>query len=88
MSTSSESLEPAVAAQPVHFVSMYQKRTKIYARSVRGLYARLRWAIVALTQSVLLRPALAGLERPSGGAVRPRRAALLHLRPGAAARRT
>ena len=52
MSTSSESLEPAVAAQPVHFVSMYQKRTKIYARSVRGLYARLRWAIVALTQSV------------------------------------
>ena len=52
MSTSSESLKPAVAEQPVHFVSMYQKRTKIHARSVRGLYARLRWAIVALTQSV------------------------------------
>lgn len=40
------------AAQPLHFVPMDQKRTKIYARSVRGLYSRLRWVIVLLTQSV------------------------------------
>ena len=50
MSSSSNTLPGA--AQPVHFVPMYQKRTKIYARSVTGLYARLRWLVVALTQSV------------------------------------
>ncbi len=52
MSTPSESLPRPATVQPLHFVPMYAKRTKIYARSVRGLYARLRWAIVALTQSV------------------------------------
>ena len=50
MSIPSESL--GGATQPLHFVPMVQKRTKIYARSVRGLYARLRWTIVALTQVV------------------------------------
>ncbi len=48
MSTPSET----VAAQPLHFVPMYAKSKKIYARSVRGVFARLRWGIVALTQSV------------------------------------
>ncbi|TXC66585.1 cytochrome c oxidase accessory protein CcoG [Piscinibacter aquaticus] len=50
MNTTSDSAGGTV--QPLQFVPMYQKRTKIYARSVRGLYARLRWAIVALTQGV------------------------------------
>ena len=50
MNSSSGSLSGA--SQPVHFVPMYQKRTKIYARSVTGFCARLRWLIVALTQSV------------------------------------
>ncbi len=52
MSIPSDSLPRTATVQPVHFVPMYAKRTKIYARSVRGLYARLRWVIVVLTQSV------------------------------------
>ena len=38
-----------------------------------------RWC--SLTQLDLLRPAVAHVERPPGGAVRPRRAQVLHLRP-------
>jgi cytochrome c oxidase accessory protein FixG len=40
------------SAQPLRFVPMYHKRTKIYARSVSGLYARLRRLVVAVMQSV------------------------------------
>jgi len=41
-----------VAAQPIRFVSMYERQAKIYPRSVQGRYARLRWLIVWLTQAV------------------------------------
>ncbi len=39
-------------AQPIRFVSMYEKTPKIHARSVQGRFARLRWLIVWLTQAV------------------------------------
>jgi len=49
----------AVSAAPasseddsVAIVSLYQKRSKIYARSVSGLFARWRWGLVWLTQLV------------------------------------
>ncbi|MBI5720533.1 MAG: cytochrome c oxidase accessory protein CcoG [Burkholderiales bacterium] len=41
-----------VAAQPIRFVSMYEKSAKIYPRSVQGRYAQLRWLIVGVTQAV------------------------------------
>ena len=60
-----------------------QPQQKIYPRAVQRLVRRWRWALVWADAARLLRPAVAEVERPPGGAVRPRRAALLHLRPGA-----
>ncbi len=62
---------------------MYQAQKKIYARAVSGLVRGLALGPRLGHAARLLRPALAGLEQPPGGAVRPGRAALLHLRPGA-----
>ena len=42
---------PAAAAEP-RLVSLYEKQKKIYSRSVRGGFARWRWALVWLTQTL------------------------------------
>ena len=62
-------------------VALYEIRKKIYPRAVHGAFARWRWALVFAHADRLLRPAVAHVERPPGGAVRPRRAQVLHLRP-------
>jgi cytochrome c oxidase accessory protein FixG len=41
-----------VKAVPVSLVSLYEKRRKVQPRSVRGWFARWRWALVWLTQAV------------------------------------
>jgi cytochrome c oxidase accessory protein FixG len=43
---------PAEAAGEPQLVSLYEKTAKIYPRSVSGLFARWRWALVWLTQLV------------------------------------
>lgn len=43
---------PAVAADDAVLVSLYEAQTKIYPRSVTGLFARWRWVFVWLTQLV------------------------------------
>ena len=60
-------------------------RSKIYPRSVSGLFARWRIAFVFSDPAHLLRPALAAMEWPPGRAVRPGRAQVLPVRPGAVA---
>jgi len=69
-------IEPA----PVEEVSLYEIRKKIHPRAVTGWFATLRWAAVAFTDH-LLRPAVAHVERPAGGAAGHRRAQVLHRRP-------
>ncbi len=41
-----------IAAAPAETVGLYEATKKIYPRSVRGLFARWRWAMVFLTQLV------------------------------------
>ena len=55
-------------------------RRSIRARSPGGSRSW-RWALIVAHAARLLRPAVAHVERPPGGAVRPRRAQVLHLRP-------
>ncbi|GKT18016.1 cytochrome c oxidase accessory protein CcoG [Acidovorax sp. SUPP2522] len=43
---------PGAADAAAEMVSLYEAQKKIYPRSIRGLFARWRWAMVALTQLV------------------------------------
>jgi len=45
-------IHPQPAATEPRLVSLYEKQRKIYPRSVQGLFARWRWAMVWLTQLV------------------------------------
>ena len=62
--------------------TLYEVRKKIYPRAVTASSPPRAGAVVLLTQTGVLRRALAHVERPAGGAVRPRCAQVLHLRPG------
>ena len=64
-------------------VSLYQAQEKIYARAVSGWFAGWRWALVWVTQLVFYGLPWLKWNEPPGRAVRPGRAPLLHLRPGA-----
>ncbi|GKT01092.1 cytochrome c oxidase accessory protein CcoG [Acidovorax sp. SUPP3434] len=43
---------PGAADAAAEMVSLYEAQKKIYPRSIRGVFARWRWAMVALTQLV------------------------------------
>jgi polyferredoxin len=59
-----------------------QKQKKIYPAPSGLVRQGWRWALVWFTQ-IIFYGCPGSVERPPGGAVRPGRAALLHLRPGA-----
>ena len=61
--------------------ALYEIRKKIYPRAVTGKFS-LALVLRLGHAAGVLRHALAHLERPAGGAVRSRRAQVLHLRPG------
>ena len=63
-------------------VELYEIRKKIYPRAVHGVVRALALALGIAHAARVLRPAVAHVERPPGGAVRPRRAQVLHLRAG------
>ena len=60
--------------------SLYAAQKKIYPRAVQRLVRALALGAGVADAARVLRPAVAAVGRPPGGAVRPRRAALLHLR--------
>ena len=62
-----------------------KKSTRASGSAIRSAFSEVALGCGVGDADRLLRPAVAAVERPAGGAVRPGRAQVLHLRPGAVA---